>query len=230
MADDHRRRAPGQRGVEGLDPQMPESVALPEHASAYFSPRSPPVSTSHQTIETEAVRLDPAIDPDNAVTQPLNVEGLKPPPWLGERLRSDAPTVLVPIIRQRRRRRRLIAAIIAAAVGVLAGVVYGVTRPLSPRQTAGSTSAHVAATPAPEPDAVARDAPSLAAPAPPPPDETASAIETPTPSPTSGEKTTQPAATTAPTGHAQAVARPAHPAAGSPSAWLKSEPPKAWFK
>ncbi len=227
MADDHRRLGPGQRGTEGPDPRASDTVALPEHASAYFSPRPPPTSTSHQTLETEAVRLDPAIDPDNAVTQPLNVDGLQPPPWLGERLRSDAPTVLVPIVRARRR-RRLVAGIVAAAIGVLAGVVYGVTRPLSPRQMGTSASPAVAA----QPPAVTAPAPSptlLAAPSTAPEAQTP-AVAAPPPSAMIDEKTTQPATDLAPIVRVQAVARRAHPAPSAPSAWLKSEPPKAWFK
>jgi hypothetical protein len=36
-----------------------ERVELPDHASAYYSPVPPPAITQHQTIETEAVRIDP---------------------------------------------------------------------------------------------------------------------------------------------------------------------------
>jgi hypothetical protein len=232
MADDHRRRGPGQRGPEGAALEGSESVVLPEHASAYFSPRSPPTSTSHQTIETEAIRLDPAIDPDNAVTQPLNVDGLQPPPWLGERLHSNSPTVLVPIVRARRRRRRLLAGILAAAIGVLAGVVYGVTRPLSPRQTATSGALPE---PLPVPAAVSRtvkpDSDPSPLPTPTPAQQAApSSLGAETPPTTSAEKSTQPAVHSVPMGHEQAAGRRTHPAASSPSAWLKPEPPKAWFK
>jgi hypothetical protein len=123
MADEHRHQGPGQSEKQGPGSGAPDSVVLPEHSSAYFSPRSPPTTSVHQTIETEAVRLDPAIDPDNAVTQPLSVEGLKPPPWLGDRLLANAPTVLIPVVRERRRKKRLIAGVIAAAIGAAAGVV-----------------------------------------------------------------------------------------------------------
>jgi hypothetical protein len=201
---------------------------LPEHASAYFSPRQPPTSTSHQTLETEAVRLDPAIDPDNAVTQPLNVDGLQPPPWLGERLRSDAPTVLVPLVRARRQRRRLIAAIIAAGVGVLGGVVYGVTRPLPPRQTASFAPPASAASLAVASTTKASSEPKTTAPALPAP--TPEATEPVPAAEPSGENTTQPEVTSAPKRRAQAAARRVPAAGSSPSAWLKSEPPKAWFK
>ncbi len=229
MADDHRRRGPGQRLADGGDPGTAESVALPEHASAYFSPRSPPVSTTHQTLETEAVRLDPAIDPDNAVTQPLKVDGLQPPPWLGQPLRSDAPTILVPVVRARRRRRRAIAGVVAAAVGILVGVIYGVTRPIPPRQTADFVPSPVHAS------APATTRPAATAAAEPPP-----ALDTaPTPSSSSAQslapggdtgKSTQLNSRSSPNGRAQAANRRVRPSASAPSAWLKSEPPKAWFK
>ncbi|HVW25441.1 MAG TPA: hypothetical protein VHC69_08720 [Polyangiaceae bacterium] len=229
MADDHRRRGPGQRGAEAANPGNEETVALPEHASAYFSPRSPPIASAHPTLETEAIRLDPAIDPDNAVTRPLKVDGLSPPPWLGQPLRSDAPTVLVPVVRARRRRKRAMVGIAAAAVGILAGIVYGVTRPISPRQPAdfAPQPVHASApeTPRPTTDLVA---PPAAAPEPSPAEEPSSA---PAPSSaTPDEKSTQLAPRSSPNWRAQAAPRRARPASSAPSAWLKSEPPKPWFK
>ncbi len=225
MADEYRRRAPGQRAADAAEPESAD-VALPEHASAYFSPRPPPSSTSHQTIETEAIRLDPAIDPDTAVTQQMKVGGLSPPPWLGQPLpRSDAPTVLVPIVKARRRRQRV--AGLAALVGVLAGIAYGVTRPISPRQPAAPaqqppvsvlrTTARPAPVPPPvatqvEPRAAAQSAAPLAS----------AAGET--------EKSTQPSTHPSPTSRVQVGTRRPRPSSSAPSAWLKSEPPKAWFK
>ena len=224
MADEYRRRAPGQRAPDAAEPDS--DVALPEHASAYFSPRPPPSSTSHQTIETEAIRLDPAIDPDTAVTQQMKVGGLQPPPWLGQPMpRSDAPTVLVPIVKARRRRQRV--AGLAALVGVLAGIVYGVTRPISPRQPAASAQqppvsvAHTTARPAPAPPPVAtqvepRTTEQTAAPL------ASAAVET--------EKSTQLSTHPSPTSRVQVGTRRPRPSSSAPSAWLKSEPPKAWFK
>jgi len=230
MVDDHRRREPGQRGAEGETPASADTVALPEHASAYFSPRSPPTSTAHQTLETEAIRLDPAIDPDNAVTQQVRVEGLQPPPWLGQQpLRSDAPTVLVPLVRARRRRTRALAAVVAALVGVVVGIGYGVTRPISPRQPADSASPAVrlpeppASRPAATSSAGGVETPSTAEPAIAAPGASAAAAP-------SSEKSTQLASHSSPIGRAQAATRRARPVSSAPSAWLKSEPPKAWFK
>jgi len=130
MAEDDRRQSAGREHERGGSrAAQQDAVVLPEHASAYFSPRPPPISTEHPTLETRPVRLDPAIDPDRAPTQRISVDGLQPPPWLGEPLRSDAPTVLVPIVRARKRRQRLLAGIAAAAVGAAAGIFYGLRVP-----------------------------------------------------------------------------------------------------
>jgi hypothetical protein len=200
---------------------------LPEHASAYFSPRSPPTNTAHQTIETEAVRLDPAIDPDNAVTQPLNVEGLKPPPWLGDRLLSNAPTVLIPVVRERRRRKRLVAGILAAAIGGLAGVVYGVSRP--PPGVASSPVSPARGAPT-----LGSERPALVEPPAPPGSSAKSGAQAadPAPAPTpSAAEFTQLAARAVPSSRRSVAGRrPAPAVSSSPSAWLKSEPPKVWVK
>jgi hypothetical protein len=45
-------------------PTSLERIELPDHASAYYSPVPPPAVTQHQTIETEAVRLDPDLAED----------------------------------------------------------------------------------------------------------------------------------------------------------------------
>ena len=230
MADDHRRRSPGQRGAEAGNPGNEDTVALPEHASAYFSPRSPPTSSAHPTVETEAIRLDPAIDPDNAVTRPLKVDGLSPPPWLGQPLRSDAPTVLVPVVRARRRRKRAMVGIAAAAVGILAGIVYGITRPISPRQSADFVSqpAHASAPETPRPTADLVEPPAAA----PEPSPTENPSDAPAASSSTlpDEKSTQLVSRSSPNWRGQAATRPARPASSAPSAWLKSEPPKPWFK
>jgi hypothetical protein len=200
---------------------------LPEHASAYFSPRSPPTTSAHQTIETEAVRLDPAIDPDNAVTQPLKIDGLQPPPWLGDRLLSNAPTVLIPVVRERRRKKRLVAGVIAAAIGAAAGIVYGVSRPspraapspvtlVSPPPNKGSEPpAHLE--PVAAPPSVPQPGPISAEPAPVPPQSSA--------------EFKQLTARAVPSSRRSVAPRRAAPAAsGAPSAWLKAEPPKVWVK
>jgi hypothetical protein len=233
MADDDRQRGPGQLRAEGSRPATlasPDGVVLPEHASAYFSPRSPPVATAHQTIETEAVRLDPAIDPDNAVTRPLAVDGLQPPPWLQQRIRSDAKTVLVPIVRARKRRRRLVAGVVAAAIGGAAGVVYGFSRPLPAHegdapvipkpQVAPPTMGSVQASEETEPAPPATDVI---------PPSTSPAAAAPRASATAVEKT-QPTARSVPTGHPSAAAKHVREAASAPNPWFKSEPPKPWFK
>jgi hypothetical protein len=222
MADDDRKRAPGQDAAQGSTSD-PTEVALPEHASAYFSPRSPPSSASHPTLETEAIRLDPAIDPDEAPTQPVKI--IEAPAWLGVPLQSDAPTVLVPIVQARRRRRRLLAAVAAALVGVAAGVVYGFTRPLP--------AVH---SPARQPAVRSADAPPTQVPgiademgAPSEPVQTAAGADEG--QPTSETPTLATGTRPVPTLHpASKVSRPAAGSPGAPSAWLKSEPPKPWFK
>jgi hypothetical protein len=112
-------------------------------------------------------------------------------------------------------------------VGILVGVVYGVMRPIPPRQTAEfapppvhasapATSRPVATTEAEPPPAVDTTEPAASAPA------AAPSIVPP--------KSTQLASRSSPNERAQAVNRRVRPAASAPSAWLKSEPPKAWFK
>jgi hypothetical protein len=156
MADDDLTEtsgAPTLPSSTGQEP--PDSVVLPESASAYYSPRPLPMATSHITVETEAVRLDPSIDPTLASTHRVSVDGLEPPPWLANRPASDSPTVLVPVIRARRRRRRAVWGIFAALLGAALGVAFGLARgpwdddaPAPP--TAVSPPAHsVAATLAP---------------------------------------------------------------------------------
>jgi hypothetical protein len=236
MADDDRQRGSGQLGVDGSRPATlasPEGVVLPEHASAYFSPRPPPVATAHQTIETDAVRLDPAIDPDNAVTRPLVVDGLQPPPWLSERVRSNAKTVLVPIVRARKRRRRLVVGVIAAAIGGAAGVVYGFSRPLPPRDSSITPGAPAQAAPTPMPMPTLGSAgPRTEATNPAPPTEepaTVASAPPPAHSVAIAEKT-QPVPRSVPMGRRSAVPRGVGQASSAPSAWFKSEPPKPWFK
>jgi hypothetical protein len=114
-------------------------------------------------------------------------------------------------------------------VGVLVGVGYGVTRPISPRQTADF-----------EPPQVHASAPAATRPAAAPVEEPPAALDTaaagsPTeavpPSPSGDpEKTTQLAPRSSPNGRVQGANRRPRPASSAPSAWLKSEPPKAWFK
>jgi hypothetical protein len=53
-----------------------ERVELPDHASAYYSPVPPPATTQHQTIETEAVRIEPQVDADFADTQRIQTHDL----------------------------------------------------------------------------------------------------------------------------------------------------------
>jgi hypothetical protein len=222
MADDDRKRAPGQHEAQ-RSTSDPADVVLPEHASAYFSPHPPPTSSSNPTLETEAVRLDPAIDPDEAPTQPVKI--VEPPAWLGVPLQSDAPTVLVPIVRARRR-RRVFAALAAALVGVAAGVVYGFSRPIpSARVTASPSLAGGSSVAAPTAGSTLdfpTAAPPTAAPTPAAPEDEA-------PSVASDPSSIATAVRPVPTRPGQ-KGRPTSAASGAPSAWFKSAPPKPWFK
>src|SRR5262245_60198185 len=222
MADEHRQQGPEGAGGHGPDPEGPESVVLPEHASAYFYPRNPPTSSAHQTIETEAVRLDPAIDPDNAVTRPLNVVNLQPPPWLGDSLLANAPTVLIPVVRQRRRKKRHVAGIPAAAIGAAVGVVYGVSRP-APTPRASSSVA--AAPAAPTHRAVVPVEATVNAPPP-------AAVEPTAPTARPPTESKQLSAPVVPSSRRSPAPRrpPSAAPSGAASAWLKVEPPKVWVK
>jgi hypothetical protein len=197
--------SPGAGGVE--------SVVLPEHASAYYSPRSPPAVTSHRTIETAAVKLDSSLDPRVPDTHRMTIDGLDPPPWLGGGSGpiSDAPTVLVPIVRARRFRRRLLAAGAIALVGATLGAWFGSRRegPANRGEARVGSSAVTPAVPASTvsgpvlPSSVRL---SVAAP---------SAIAPVAAASTSGSGI--------PRGGSRRVA-------SSSSAWFKAEPPKAWIK
>jgi hypothetical protein len=120
MTDEDRSESASPGDQPGSD------VVLPEHASAYFSPRPPPALTQHRTIETEAVQFDPAIDPDLAETRRMQARSSEPPTWPDvEGPVADAPTVLVPVVRARRMRRRLVAGLGAALLGGAGGVIFG---------------------------------------------------------------------------------------------------------
>jgi hypothetical protein len=145
MSDDDLKESSPARTLPSLtDSEVLDSVVLPESASAYYSPRPIPAATSHATVETEAVRLDPSIDPTLASTHRVSVEGLDPPPWLATPPRSDSPTVLVPVVRARRRKRRVVWGIGAAIVGAVLGIVFGLARGPSEGDTPGASQPSVA--------------------------------------------------------------------------------------
>ena len=78
MTDDDRPEGRAGHPIHDLPlMEIDDLVVLPEHASAYFSPRTPPSATEHRTIETDAVRLDPEIDIQRAKTRKVSVA---PPP------------------------------------------------------------------------------------------------------------------------------------------------------
>jgi hypothetical protein len=191
MADEERANS-AEIGEIGAVRAPGEEVVLPEHASAYCSPRLPPAVTAHSTIETASVRLDPAIDPTLAVTERLNVDGLEPPPWLVSGARSDAPTVLLPIVRARRRGRRLIAALTATGIGAAIGVAVGLTRGPDDEPARAPTSLRIAAeairsSAAPSSAAPSSEAPSSAAPSSAAPSSAAPSSAAPSSAAPSGE-------------------------------------------
>lgn len=184
------------------DPTV-EPVVLPEHASAYYSPRSPPAETAHRTIEVVAVKLDASVDPRLADTQRVSIDGLQPPPWLasagGSGSTSDAPTVLVPIVRARRLRRRALATTSAAIAGAALGAWFGLR---------GEARPSPAAAPVPLPSPAAAPSPE------------------PTPAPSASARAGLPDAPETAHGKRSQSRR----VASAPSAWFKAEPPKAWIK
>lgn len=208
---DHRAPKDASLGSGGVEP-----VVLPEHASAYYSPRSPPAVTSHRTIETAAVKLDSSLDPRVADTQRVSIDGLEPPPWLdgGSGPVSDAPTVLVPIVRARRFRRRLLAAAIVALIGATFGAWFGLMRE-TPSPPAKSIEARV------ESPQVTPTAPTSTAFGP----TQSSSVLTPVAVPSA----IAPAGGSSASGSGVARGVPRRVASSS-SAWFKAEPPKAWIK
>lgn len=118
---------PPNRDAAGGAEDDAAAVSLPEHASAYYSPRPPPAVTSHETLELLPVKLDPAVDPRFSDTHRVSVDGLQPPPWLareGPSLATD-DTVLVPSVRARRTRFRASTAALAAIFGATLGGWFG---------------------------------------------------------------------------------------------------------
>lgn len=213
MTDEDRSESASPGDQPGSD------VVLPQHASAYFSPRPPPALTQHRTIETEAVQFDPAVDPDLAETRRMQPRSSEPPTWPDvERPVANAPTVLVPVVRARQVRRRLVAGLLAAFIGGAGGVIFGLLdKPVAVGPSQAATPAVtvppvVAAFPSAAPAASSlppAEAPSPAAPPPAPP----SAVRK--------HETVVSAATAAPHG-------PKAPP--KTSAWLKPEPPRAWIQ
>jgi hypothetical protein len=217
MTDEDRSESASPGDQPGSD------VVLPEHASAYFSPRPPPALTQHRTIETEAVQFDPAIDPDLAETRRMQARSSEPPTWPDvEGPVANAPTVLVPVVRARRTRRRLVAGLVAALLGGAGGVIFGLLD--DPASVAPSKAeapavapAVVAAQPASEPAAVT-------SPLPPAGKGETPVVESPAPiGPTEGRRheITTSSATGTPTGPK---------ATPKTSAWIKVEPPRAWIQ
>jgi hypothetical protein len=213
MSDDDR---PGHRvsGGHAQEADVVEPVVLPEHASAYYSPRAPPVATSHQTLEIAAVKLDPSVDPRLADTHRVSIDGLEPPPWLsGPGPVSDAPTVLLPIVRARRLRRRALAALAVALIGAGFGIWFGLTSELGSSMPSLPKSASVAPLRRSETASLPPVAFSVPAAVPAP--------VRPAPSPRAAPA---PSASTS-----RARGAPRGVASAAP-AWFKSEPPKAWIK
>jgi len=202
--------------------QPTSDVVLPEHASAYFSPRPPPALTQHRTIETEAVQFDPAIDPDLAQTRRMQARSSEPPTWPDvDAPVANAPTVLVPVVRARRMRRRLVGGLVAALLGGAGGVIFGLLDDPAP------VVSSKAATPAVATVATAAEAlpvPAVAPPADPAnsPTEAPAVAEAPVLTPESRKRETP---------NSSATAAPNGPkAAPKTSAWIKVEPPRAWIQ
>ncbi|HEX4476227.1 MAG TPA: hypothetical protein VH142_14175 [Polyangiaceae bacterium] len=215
------------------DPTDSEVVVLPEHASAYFSPRSPPAALSHDTIETEAVRLAPNIDPDQADTRPIRVESVPPPAWHISRVDVDSPTVLIPAVRARRQLRTMggVAAIWFVVL-VLAAVRWLQTDRsdpvLSSASAASSPTARTvpvaAPAPLPVPVTITAPAPSALAAVAPPPAAPANSLSTTDDAAASATASTRTSGT-----HRSVSSRP-RPAPRASEAWLDPGPPKAWLK
>ncbi len=217
MREDDASEIPPENG-KGAEPKY-DGVVLPEHASAYYSPRPPPATTAHDTIETEPVRLDPAIDPGLIPTQRLTVPEAEPPEIP---LRSDAPTVLVPVVRARQRRRRAAAMVLAGVVGVTAGIGYALLN--SPPSAAPDR--RVPALPVDVPGAVVVISSAVGSGPEPPVDSQASTV--PSDSPATLPPSVPSSQTVARKEGAPTVG--AHHQSRRPAAWFKAESPKAWIK
>jgi hypothetical protein len=192
---------------------------LPEHASAYFSPRPPPALTQHRTIETEAVQFDPAIDPDLAETRRMQARSSEPPTWPNvEGPVANAPTVLVPVVRARKMRRRLAAGLAAALLGGAGGVIFGLLDdPVAVAPPRAATTAVAAPVVATEPTAEAL-------PLPPADTEKSTAVDSQAavaPSGARKHEITSASATGTPNGPK---------ATPKTSAWIKAEPPRVWIQ
>jgi hypothetical protein len=201
--------------------QPTSDVVLPEHASAYFSPRPPPALTQHRTIETEAVQFDPAIDPDLAQTRRMQARSSEPPTWPDvDAPVANAPTVLVPVVRARRMRRRLVGGLVAALLGGAGGVIFGLLDDPAPVASSKAATGAVATVATAEPVTE----PAAAPPAPPAtlPTEAPATAEAPVLPPESRKRETP---------ISSATAAPSGPkAAPKTSAWIKVEPPRAWIQ
>jgi hypothetical protein len=124
MTDDDRPE--GKAGPPNADTTLTEiddEVVLPEHASAYYSPRPPPAATEHATIETAAIRLDPSIDVQHAETRRISVEALSPTLWFDAPNSSDNPVAFSPPRPEPYVNTRLVVGSIWALVLVL-GAIY----------------------------------------------------------------------------------------------------------
>lgn len=215
------------------DPTDSEVVVLPEHASAYFSPRSPPAALSHDTIETEAVRLAPNIDPDQADTRPIRVESVPPPAWHVSRADVDSPTVLIPAVRARRQLRTMSG---VAAIWFVVLVLAAVRWLQTDRSDAVLSSASAASPPAARTVPVAAPEPStVLAPTAAPATRALAAAAPPPAAPVNSLSMTDDAAASATASarasgtHHSVSSRP-RPAPRASEAWLDPGPPKAWLK
>jgi hypothetical protein len=141
MTDDDRPEgAAGPPILDTTPTEIDDEVVLPEHASAYYSPRMPPAATEHRTIETDAVRLDPSIDVQLAETRRISTEALSPTLWFTAPPSSDTPVALVATRGRGGFGTRLAVGAIWSLVLVLGGV-YWMQTGTSDRQIAVSATA-----------------------------------------------------------------------------------------
>lgn len=108
-------RGAGDSMGKGTKPEAKalDRVELPKSASAYYSPKPPPATTQHRTMEVEAVRVDPALEFDVEDTVRMQVAELPSPS-----VDRNARTQLLPVVRRRRRIRWIlpIAALLLVAI------------------------------------------------------------------------------------------------------------------
>ena len=218
---------------------FPTRVELPDHASAYFSPKPLPAVSDHRTLETAAVRLHPSLDFDGADTQRLPVA-----PFLEDTVDRNAKTVLVRAIAPRRRSRAVLGVIGIGAVclgGVFVWALYGNGPDTAQDAEGASTASASIPTVSSKPRLAGAKAASHPVRAIAGPQATSGSVasgvaissRSPAPSNTASATTTTPArakplARTAPVGQPARSAAPANEPATTPeSTEPQREPPKA---